>query len=847
MKKTIMLLLGSLVSVSFVMGQAPATAPSPVSKVTTTLVEAKGTPVSASARVNKAGQDPPLAMTPALRLATATAERARPLNIARFGKSPVINGQLDDEAWRGATVLKDFFQTQPGDNTEPSRPTEVLLGYDAKFLYIAFRAIDEPANVRATVAKRDSIFDDDYVGIYLDTFNDQRRAYALFFNPLGVQGDGILTEGLGEDYSVDILMQSKGVINEKGYTVEVAIPFKSLRYEAGKGKFWGVHFIRRIKRFNNENDSWMPLSRDKSGLLNQAGLLTGFDEIGRTRGLELIPSLTLSETGRRVSALPVPSLPGLNDPGRLVNQPVKFEPGLTGKINITPQLTLDFALNPDFAQVEADQLVVTANQRFPIFFEEKRPFFLEGIDIFQTRLNVVHTRTIIDPNVAVKLSGKQGRNTFGILVASDNAPGNFTDEERLDPGNAPFLDKNAFIFVGRLKHDIGRESSLGLIVTSYNFKQHTNHLGGVDGRFRLNPTTVFDFQVLGTTSHQNFFDPDLGEVVYRTGNALGYSFQFDRSNRHLNINIRGEGRTRFYVADVGFTQRVNTNFERAFIRYASEPKPKARLVSWYVSNSIPVNFDWQGRIQNWNEEAKVGFNFQRQTTLNVGFNGGYERLFEEEFGPKRKPAIGGAPARQGTFFGEDSERSTRKKTVFLTLASTPSKKYLGSIFIAQTWGAFDFDFGAGHRYPRVSPAALLDPGAPLDPGPGKSLQVQAYFAFQPTNTLRSSIDYTKVRLVRNDTERTAFDVNLVSWRTTYQFSRDTFLRTRLDYSTLPGNLSAQFLLGWTPSPGTSFFVGYNDDLNHGELSPFTSQLEPGFHRNGRTFFIKMSYLFRRTF
>src|ERR1043165_1016266 len=137
---------------------------------------------------------------------------------------------------------------------------------------------------------------------------------------------------------------------------------------------------------------------------------------------------TVSETGKRVPALP-PGATGL-DPGRLVNEPLHFDPGLTIKFGITPTVTLDAALNPDFAQVEADETVVTANQRFPIFFEEKRPFFLEGIDIFRTPLQPVHTRAIIDPDVAAKLTGKLGRNSFGLLLASDNAPGNLDDNER---------------------------------------------------------------------------------------------------------------------------------------------------------------------------------------------------------------------------------------------------------------------------------------------------------------------------------------------------------------------------------------------------------------------------------
>ncbi|HYO90218.1 MAG TPA: carbohydrate binding family 9 domain-containing protein, partial [Pyrinomonadaceae bacterium] len=188
---------------------------------------------------------------------TLPPEKAQPVHIVRFDKPPAIDGKLDEEVWKSAAVFKDFYQFRPGDNIAPSQPTEVLMGYDAKFLYFAFKAHDEPGKVRATIAKRDQIFDDDTVGMYLDTFNDQRRAFIMIFNPFGIQADGIFTEDQGEDYSFDLVMESKGAVTDDGFTVEVAIPFKSLRYEAGKGKQWGVHFLRQIKRINNETDSWM--------------------------------------------------------------------------------------------------------------------------------------------------------------------------------------------------------------------------------------------------------------------------------------------------------------------------------------------------------------------------------------------------------------------------------------------------------------------------------------------------------------------------------------------------------------------------------------------------------------
>jgi len=778
-------------------------------------------------------------------------EKAAPVRLARFETPPVIDGKLDDEMWKTAAVFKDFYQYRPSDTAPASRRTEVRAGYDAKSLYFAFHAYDEPNNVRATIAKRDAIFDDDIVGVYLDTFNDKRRAYVVFFNPFGVQQDGLSAEGRDEDFSVDLVMESKGALTPDGYTVEVAIPFKSLRYEAGKGKLWGVHFLRQIKHINGELDSWMPVSKDRSGFLNQEGHLTGLEDISTERTLELIPSLTLSETGKRVRsglARVPPADPLFGDHGRFVNKPIGFDPGLTGKFSLTPTVTLDFAVNPDFAQVESDQLVVTANQRFPIFFEEKRPFFLEGKEIFETRIQAVHTRAIVDPDYAVKLTGKRGRNTFGVLLASDNSPGNFSEEERNDQNNLPniqkFLDRNAFVGILRMKRDIGKENNIGFLATSYNFIEKHNQLGGFDGRFRLDKQTVINFQVLGTTSRRFFFDPDLGRNIYRTGNGLAYTFGYEKRGRHFETNFDLTGRTRDYRADVGFTRRTNTNREELFTQYRSEPRPKATLISWKVFNYLTSNFDFQGRMQNWDNNSQLQLNFKHESFAGIGTESGYERVFEYEFGQKR------TLTRPGAFAGNDSERSTKQRTVYGFAGSTPSKKYSFFGLGVYNWNAFDFDFGGGRKFPRVSPAALLDPenpNVPLDPGPGNQLHLEGNFTYQPTNALNNRLSITKDRLVRRDTGLVAFDDNIISLRSTYQFTRFMFARARADYDTLSSNVRAQFLLGYAPNPGTAFYLGYNDDLQRNGFSPFTGQLEQGFRRNGRTFFIKMSYLFRRSF
>lgn len=783
---------------------------------------------------------------------TLPPEKANPVKAVLFATPPVIDGKLDDEVWKTAAVLKDFYQIQPGDNLIPENRTEVRLGYDARFLYIAFHCFDDPAKVRANIPKRDQIFDDDYVGILFDTFNDQRRAYEFDFNPLGVQADGIWTEGQGEDFSLDLVMESKGMVTSDGYTIEIAIPFKSLRYVAGKDKLWGIHFWRRTKRLNNELDMWIPMDRDKNSWLAQEGHLTGLEGISTERTLELIPSLTVSETGKRKTALPFNARTGTPDPGRFVNEPVTFDPGLTGKYTLTPTVTLDFTLNPDFAQVESDQLVVTANQRFPIFFEEKRPFFLEGIDIFQTQISAVHTRAIVDPDYAVKLTGKVNRNTFGVLLASDNAPGNFSEEDRTNPDTFPgiqrFVDKNAAVGIVRAKRDIGTSDSfIGFLTTYYKFVDKYNELGGFDGRFRIDKQTTFSWQVLGTHSRHLFFFPEEGEFRDSKQNGFSYALDYNQSGRHFGHEFSMGGRTRYYIADVGFNRRPNTNNPNWFIRYNSEPKPKAKLISWRVYTDLSANFDWQGRSQNFNDETQVEFQFAKQRYLGTGVDKGYDRVFESEFGPKRQPGSNCVIENTCTFAGEDNERSSPTTGLYV-FGGSVSKKYNFNFFLNHVWGALDFDFGAGPKYPRVSPPALaLGQKAPQDPGPGDFWHFDGGITYQPTSALNARLSYTKERLTRYDTDRIAFDENIVSLRTTYQFTRFLFARGRIDYDSLASNVKGQFLLGWTPNPGTAFYAGYNDDLNRNGFSPFTGQLEPGFRRNGRTFFIKMSYLFRRSF
>ncbi|MGB7202150.1 MAG: DUF5916 domain-containing protein [Pyrinomonadaceae bacterium] len=818
------------------------------------------------------------------------AEKKRAIVIPKATAAPVIDGRVDEEIWQTAAVFKDFYQTNPGYNTQPSKPTVVYMMYDELHLYVAFKCWDERDKIRATVAKRDNVFGEDNVRLWLDTYNDQRRAYVLGFNPLGIQADGIQTEGQGADFSVDIVMESKGVIEDWGWSVEAKIPFKSLRYKSGKGVLWGFNVARNIDRLNDEFNQWLPDDREVSGFLIKHGKITGLDEIKYERTLEVVPSVTLSETGERVSAREFAA-------GRFVNHPIKKQIGVTLKYTLTPSITLDAAINPDFAEIEADAPVVTANQRFPIFFQEKRPFFLEGVDIFRSPLQVFYSRRIIDPDFAVKLSGKSGKTSFGILAASDNAPGNYSENERtlnaqclerqlVNPGircsRDEFLDKNSLYAVLRLKRDFGSENNIGFFGTYRTFPEEKNLLAGFDGRIKFTPKITSSFQVVGTTSKTCLFEPGFEEMLdpvqaasnrsicgtgltspdplengtfekYRVGNGLAYYVNLDSDGETHGWFMEAGGRSRFYRADTGFTRQTNTNFAFFFNRFSTKSNAKKKIIRANWNQLGGVDYTWDGRLQGYNTQTGVNLSLQRQTYLGFEVGTSYQKIYEDEFGLKRSPT-----RQYGTFLG-DPFRATRANFVSANFNQTPNKWLSYGFFAGTIRGAFDYFFFECVRDTVTGECIRSNPANPdsiiilQNPGPGNQVDANVFVELKPIDPLRVDVSYNKSRLSRSDNGIRSFDSDIVTVRSTYQFTRFLFTRFRLDYD---GNadgtgqeksFGGQILLGLTPSPGTAFYVGYNDNLSRNGLNPYNGQFEPGFARNSRTFFIRASYLFRKSF
>ena len=783
-------------------------------------------------------------------------QRNGQIKISKFDEEPILDGNLTEEVWQSAAVLTDFSQLKSGVNVPASLPTKVLLGYSETHLYIAIIASDEPGAPLRTSLKRDEIFDDDNVRIILDTFNSKQEAYVFVFNPLGVVADGILTEGVGEDYSVDIPIQSKGRITEAGYTVEAAIPFKAIRYKGSEKSLWGINVVRYVKRLNNEVNSWYPVSPDKLGQLSQVGELVGLDQLPTKPTYEIHSTLSFSHTqlrqGGPTSLQPGPA-PAATDNSRMEGQPAQLRPGFFAIFNFTPSLTLKVTANPDYlAGTEVFQTSTYLQRRRSLFDPDYgirrtrnvRRFaveddYLDGLTSFRTPLDNVSKYSVVRPDYIVELSGKIRDNTFDVFLARDPAPGIFSQQELEHPQLRPridaYVDKAAYLNAFRIRRDIGEDSKLGFSATAYNFANIQSYSAGFDGRVRVDKSSYFSFQVTGVTSKRPFFVPESGGEVVQLENGLGYSFSFEKQKKNFGYVLTAEGRSKYYRADLGFTGRVNYNRNAVLLRYRSDTNPSASLVAWRVANLSDIGYDWQGRLRYWRNGTKFDLDLPRETYLSFSYGTGYERLLEEDFGARR------SSNQSGAFIGADPERATRFHEYSAYGESTPNKKFFVSAYASYKRGEFDLDYDAGPRFLRASTAALSDPDAPLDPNPGSFFYLESSIAYRPTKAFRVALDYSKSWLKRDDNSRLAFDDNTFAGRFTYSLNKFTFLRTTVDYSTLALRMRGQFLFGLKSTSGKSIYLIYNNDVARAGYGPFFANLAPSFRSNGQTFLLKVSY------
>ncbi|MGB5293314.1 MAG: DUF5916 domain-containing protein, partial [Thermoanaerobaculia bacterium] len=452
------------------------------------------------------------------------------------------------------------FEWFPGNNIEPPVRTEALVTFGERALYVAFRAHDpNPKQIRAHLMDRDEIntfVQDDYVIVQLDTFNDGRRAFQFRINPLGVQADAFSSEVEGiEDWSWDMIWHSKGRLTTDGYEVEIAFPFNQLRFQSTQEvQTWGIDVGRSYPRSSRHRMNNAGRNRNLSCIICQFNKVTGLQGLKPGRNLEFDPTLTASRTDE---------LDEFPD-GSLEDGDGDIEAGLTARWGITPSLVLTGTINPDFSQVEADVAQLAINQRFALFFPEKRPFFLEGVDVFSTPFNSVYTRTVVAPDWGLKLTGKQKRNAIGLFAAEDTVNVLlFPSNQRTD---STLLDEPVTSGVLRYRRDVGANSSLGVIYTGREGEDdYHNRVGGIDGLFRIGDKDTVVFQYLYSDTRYasqvaEDFDQPLGAF---TDDAFQLSYTHDSNKWFWNLEYedRGPG----FRLDSGFLPRVDTQEVEFFV------------------------------------------------------------------------------------------------------------------------------------------------------------------------------------------------------------------------------------------------------------------------------------------
>ena len=568
----------------------------------------------------------------------------RPAVLApRVTDGPRLDGRLDDAVWRTASRITEFVQQRPLDGAPATEQTDVFVAYDSSNLYFGVHAhYSDLGLIRANRVDRDQTTLDDRVTVYLDPFLDQQQAFLFSVNGYGVQGDatvGARDRGAGGgrgrqgggggggpgggstssiaptgDPSWDALFSSVGMLVDDGWTAEIAIPFKSLRYpqrEADEVHRWGFQIVRTIES-KDESDVWAPVSRDVAGFLPQMGILEGMSGLSLSRNLEIMPTVTAGRAGFRDTT------------GRFIDEN-NAEGGANVKYGITSNLTFDFTYNPDFSQIETDRPQIEVNQRFPINYPELRPFFLEGQELFSIRgpVTLVQTRTIVDPQYGAKLTGKLGRTALAFVVANDEAAG------KVDDLDDPALGKTAQVMLGRVRYDLYSESHLGLLVTDREFLDGHSRVGGFDGSLRLGSTHQLSFFAMGashrdqdgveTTSH--IWDAN----IRKQGRNLGYLL----AHYEIDPNFR---------TDSGFVRRVDQKHTISNVSYRWWPE--SWLVNWGPRVDYRRNYDYDGVLQDEQMGVNLDARFARNIDLNASVDRDMERFQEIDFW-KTRLTVGG--------------------------------------------------------------------------------------------------------------------------------------------------------------------------------------------------------------
>jgi len=755
------------------------------------------------------------------------ANRTR-VDVPRIDTVASVDGDLSDGVWTRAARLVGFSQYQPVDGRPANEPTEVLVWYSPDAIYFGIRAREIHGNVvRATHANRDNIDSEDQIQILLDTDNARQIAFLFGVNPYGVQQDGTRSAqfagGAGGpqatgggfrnvnplegsvDLNPDYFFESKGRLVEGGYEVEVRIPFKSLRYQDAAVQKWGLHILRRVQH-SGFQDTWAPAVRANANFLAQSGSLEGLHDLRRGLVLEATPTLTA-----RADRSPI--LGNGRDYRR------KGELGGDVRWGIRQNLSLNGTINPDFSQVEADVGQVLLNERFALFYPEKRPFFLDGLELFDTPNQLIYTRRIVAPLGGVKLTGKlAGTNIASMLVGDDR-------QNSWGGNHSPLYG------VSRLRHDYGSSNTIGAVLTTREDGDNYSRVAAADFRFYHSKLYWAQFQAAGswTDSLQNRRNGAIYQADWdRTGRAWGF---------HYTLRSLDPG----FNAAAGFVNRTGIIEARAINR-TSFYGAQGALVQTYGSF---YSFD---RIWN-NTGKRHGLAESSESILpSATLRGGWQL----------SGALGHSYfAFDPTLYaGLTVERSVGAVTDTAAFIVPPPEK--------NEWnGSFRVTTPTYRRF--TGTASITKGQVPIfrEAAPGSSSRMDATLDVRPTAAIRSSLQFSRLTIARKADGSRFSSETIPRVKVEYQVSPPIFLRLVgqyaarsrspledrngnpilvngvLDSGSTSNEFSTDWLFSYRPVPGTLVYLGYGSTLE--EPREFRFQ---DLRRTRDGFFGKISYLFR---
>ena len=721
-----------------------------------------------------------------------------------------IDGELKEEEWNSAVKINNFYEFEPGDNTKPAVNTDVLMCYDEDNIYFGFICYEDNINkIRKTLTHRDATYDDDYAGVIIDTYGEGKQAYELFVNPYGIQGDLMWTTPNNEDISYDAIWYSDAKIEKDSWIAEIAVPFKSIRFPKKDVQEWKIHVFRNRPRENRQQISWAAISRDAPTIFTYSGTLKGIANVKSGKNLEILPSLVGSQSGN------ISDYSNANS--EFINGKIKGEFGLNIKYGISSTLTADFTYNPDFSQVEADAGIINVNNSYAYFYTEKRPFFIEGANIFNTPFDVVYTRTINNPLSALKLSGKIGKTDIGYLVAYDRkTPFIIPFEENSDFLNT---DRRSLSNILRIKQTIKDETFIGLVLTDREVNKPGNdflnvdgynRVFGLDGNFKLGDNYFLDFQVLHYASKEitdtGYVNPGTFDNNKYTKALDGESFsgfgthlRLLRSAKHLNFELSYDDASPVARRDNGFITNNNYRtlslwdsymfyFETDFLKRV-EPKTFGIIRHTY-----------DGRLKELFFEPEIQFTFKHQLYASVGvflFN-------NEEFGGIYHKNV------RRVFFDIDANTFSFLKGGF-----------------SATVGKYIIRFG--------------------EPSVGYGEEIEGWLTIVPVENLTITAEYSYFELAKSRGGEKLFAGYIFRNTLNYQIIKNLSLRIITEYASSDKYFYVNPLLSYRPNPFTIFYFGFTHQYNNLELLPSDpnySQNTSKYTLTNRQFFLKFQYLFR---